>query len=167
MPLQTFYQTVAQLCFTLLGLWWLVLQTKYREWIGDRTQRRTITNISLYFLLPGTMSLMALLATQTPLLWQVSFFVASGLGAFESAGAFVGRAHEPAMSRLARTMRLVGLLLYLLVALVAVIAFIPGAAHAIGLVPLTTAGFLVTLIVVLGVILAWAYFIQVPEESKG
>ena len=30
---EVFYQTVAQLSFTLLGLWWLVLQTKYSEWI--------------------------------------------------------------------------------------------------------------------------------------
>ena len=167
MPLQTFYQTVAQLCFTLLGLWWLVLQTKYREWIGDKAQRRIITNISLYFLVPGSMSLMALLSTQTPRLWQVTFFAASGLGTFETGGALVTHARAASMSRFARTMRVAGLLLYLLVAVVAVIAFIPGAAHAIGLVPLTTAGFLVTLIVVLGVILAWEYFIQVPDEGKG
>ena len=59
--LVAFYQTAAQLCFTLLGLWWLVLQTKYKEWINDSERRRMATSISLYFLLPGAMSLIALL----------------------------------------------------------------------------------------------------------
>src|SRR5579884_1715878 len=77
---QTFYQTVAQLCFTLLGLWWLVLQTKYREWIGHRMRRRMATYITFYFLLPGTMSLVALLATDARLLWQVAFVAASLIG---------------------------------------------------------------------------------------
>ncbi len=85
MALQAFYQTVAQLCFTLLGLWWLVLQTKYSEWIGNPERRRMITNISLYFLLPGTMSLLALLSPQAHYLWQVAFVLAGGLGAFETA----------------------------------------------------------------------------------
>ena len=84
MALQMFYQTVAQLCFTLLGLWWLVLQTKYAEWIGDPSRRRMITNISLYFLLPGAMSLLALLSSQVHLLWQAAFILASGLGVFET-----------------------------------------------------------------------------------
>jgi hypothetical protein len=46
MVLETFYQTVAQLSFTLLGLWFLVLQTKYQEWIGSPTDRRMVTSIA-------------------------------------------------------------------------------------------------------------------------
>lgn len=82
---EAFYQTMAQLCFTLLGLWWLVLQTKYSEWIGVRERRRRVTNISLYFLLPGAMSLLALLSTEVRFLWQIAFIVASALGAYETA----------------------------------------------------------------------------------
>src|SRR6185312_1966723 len=78
---EVFYQTVAQLSFTLLGLWWLVLQTKYSEWIHDRPRQRMATNITLYFLLPGSMSLLALLATNSRLLWQVSFIIAAVIGA--------------------------------------------------------------------------------------
>src|SRR5512146_1395297 len=62
--LETFYQTVSQVCFTLLGFWLIVLQTKYQEWSGKAERRRMIVNISLYFLLPGTMSLLAMLAIQ-------------------------------------------------------------------------------------------------------
>jgi hypothetical protein len=160
MPLATFYQTVAQLCFTLLGLWWIVLQTKYQEWIGDPTRRRTVTNISLYFLLPGSMSLMALLAGQQHLLWQVSFFVASGIGAVET-GALLLR--ERAAGRLPWprvALRWVGVTLYLIVAVAALVAFIPGAARRLHLDPLTLSGVLITLLVVAGVLLAWLYFIE-------
>jgi hypothetical protein len=82
---EVFYQTVAQLAFTLLGLWWLVLQTKYNEWIHSQTRRRMATNITLYFLLPGSMSLLALLATTSRLLWQVAFVLAALIGAVATA----------------------------------------------------------------------------------
>ena len=74
--LVAFYQTAAQLCFTLLGLWWLVLQTKYKEWINDSERRRMATSISLYFLLPGAMSLIALLGADIPPLWRTTFALA-------------------------------------------------------------------------------------------
>jgi hypothetical protein len=79
-----FYQTAAQLSFTLLGLWWLILQTKYREWIGDNERRHMATSVSLYFLLPGVMSLVALLGANIPFLWRVSFALASAIGAMET-----------------------------------------------------------------------------------
>lgn len=167
MPLEGFYQTVAQLCFTLLGLWWLVLQTKYQEWIGDRTRRRTITNISLYFLLPGSMSLLALLSAQEHLLWQASFFVASGIGAVETA-ALLGRRRAPGAARTfwaAAALRWSGVALYVVIALAAVVAFIPGAAHELGVDPLTISGVLITLLVVAGTLLAWLYFIEPAAQS--
>ena len=162
MPLATFYQTVAQLCFTLLGLWWLVLQTKYQEWTGDPTRRRMITNISLYFLLPGSMSLMALLAAQQHLLWQVSFFVASGIGAIETSALLLGeRAHAVGRPHWPRwALRWAGVALYVVVALAALVAFIPGAARRLHVDPLTLSGVLITLLVVSGVLLAWLYFIE-------
>lgn len=162
MLLSTFYQTVAQLCFTLLGLWWLVLQTKYQEWTGEPNRRRMITNISLYFLLPGSMSLMALLAAQQHLLWQVSFFVASGIGAFETSALLLrerasadGQAHWPRVA-----VRWASVALYLVVALAALVAFIPGVASRLHVDPLTLSGVLITLLVVSGVLLAWLYFIE-------
>jgi Mg/Co/Ni transporter MgtE len=121
-----------------------------------------VTNISLYFLLPGSMSLMALLAGQQHLLWQVSFFVASGIGAVETCALLLREraqaAGRPPWARVA--LRWVGVALYLIVAVAALVAFIPSAARRLNVDPLTLSGVLITLLVVAGVVLAWLYFIE-------
>jgi hypothetical protein len=161
---EAFYQTMAQLCFTLLGLWWLVLQTKYGEWIGVRERRRMITNISLYFLLPGAMSLMALLSSELRLLWQVAFLVASLFGAIETASLIREMGRQP-LRAISLVLRWAGLALFVLVALAAGVALVPGVGTQLGIQPLAVTGILLTLVVVLGTVLAWAYFIQPPEKD--
>ena len=36
--LQTFYSTTAQVSFTLLGLWWVVVQFKFDAWADDHVR---------------------------------------------------------------------------------------------------------------------------------
>ena len=166
--LTAFYQTAAQLCFTLLGLWWLVLQTKYPEWIRDRARRRQATSISLYFLLPGAMSLIALLATDIPLLWRTSFAVACALGAVatlpvwdarraavRAPRAVTGWAGAPQWSVAAA--RWSGVALY---SGILIVAIAPQVTRHFQLAPLLVAGVGLSLLVVLGVSLAWAYFLE-------
>jgi hypothetical protein len=160
MALQVFYQTVAQLCFTLLGLWWLVLQTKYAEWIGDPSRRRMITNISLYFLLPGAMSLLALLSPQVHLLWQSAFIVASVLGIFETLSLVLGERALALRGRLATVARWIGAVLYAGIAALALASLVPALNFALRGSAQTYAGILITLLIVAGVTLAWAYFIE-------
>jgi len=174
---ETFYQTMAQLCFTLLGLWWLVLQTKYREWIGSPPQRRRITNISFYFLLPGSMSLLALLAVNARLLWQVAFCVAGVLGVIEMVSIMRRAPRRPdrptqgsgkAGSRGPQwPVKAAEWLSLLLFALIAVVALVPDAPYlrALALAPLTVEGILATLVVVLGLVFAWVYFLE-PAPVK-
>lgn len=52
----SFYSTVAQASFTLLGLWWVVLQIRYGPWMRNPGVRRAVYDISLYFLLPSERS---------------------------------------------------------------------------------------------------------------
>jgi hypothetical protein len=160
MALQAFYQTVAQLCFTLLGLWWLVLQTKYGEWIGDPRRRRMVTNISLYFLLPGAMSLLALLSPQVHLLWQAAFILASGLGVFETLALILGERAPARDAWLAAVVRWTGAVLYACIAALAVASLIPALNIALRGSALSISGILITLLIVSGVTLAWAYFIE-------
>ena len=165
---EVFYQTVAQLAFTLLGLWWLVLQTKYNEWIHSQTRRRMATNITLYFLLPGAMSLLALLATTSRLLWQVAFILAALIGAvatvFFLRAAHASQWRNPWSLRIVTAASSLGLALY---ALVIVVALLPDLFRAMGTTPLTVAGVAVTLLVIVGVTLAWTYFIEPFASVKG
>jgi hypothetical protein len=169
MEFATFYQTVAQLCFTLLGLWWLVLQTKYADWSHQPARRRMATNISLYFLLPGAMSLLALLAAQAAPLWRGAFIVAGIFGIIETGSLVFGaRPPTPKTTQARRhavfgqSLRIAGLVLYVLVVLVALLADV---IRGTGLAPLTFGGVLVTLLVVLGLSLAWTYFVEPPLET--
>lgn len=166
MALQAFYQTAAQLCFTLLGLWWLVLQTKYMEWIGDPRRRRMVTNISLYFLLPGAMSLLALLSPQAHLLWQAAFIVASGLGVFETLALLLGK-RASAGSWLAVALRWSGAVLYTAIAALALASLVPALNAALRGSALTVSGILITLLIVSGVTLAWTYFIEPRPGDAG
>jgi hypothetical protein len=166
MELQVFYQTVAQLSFTLLGLWWLVLQTKYREWIGGAGSRMA-SSISLHFMLPGAMSLFAMLSVSNRLIWQIAFFIA-GCGGLVATLAFRRGASQSASQSLgARHIWVrwaVDLLTYLLFAAIALVALLADAIRSLGLAPLTVEGTLVSLVVVLGLLLAWAYFVR-PAPS--
>lgn len=157
---EVFYQTMAQLCFTLLGLWWLVLQTKYAEWIGSASHRRRITDISLYFLLPGSMSLLALLASSERVIWQGAFVVAGVVGAVE---AVLMLTRGPSGGWGSRLIRIVALVLFVLIALIAIA---PDTARSLGLVPLTVTGIMAALLVLLGLVLAWLYFIEPMEAVK-
>jgi hypothetical protein len=165
---EAFYQTTATVAFTLLGLWWIALQAKYTEWILDPLRRRMVTIITLYFLLPGSMSLLALLALENRTLWRVAFVVACVIGVFTTgmlagdARKATGEAQENPKSWNWRVMRWscwVGVALYVLVAVIAL-----GAATltAAGIQPLLVAGVLVTLIVILGLVLAWTYYVEPP-----
>lgn len=164
---EVFYQTVAQLSFTLLGLWWLVLQTKYSEWIHDRLRRRMATNITLYFLLPGSMSLLALLATDSRLLWQVSFIIAAVIGGVTAVlflrDALKSPWRNPMSIRVISLASGLGVALYILVIIV---ALAPDLFRAMGATPLTLAGVGVTLLVIVGVTLAWTYFVEPFASAK-
>src|SRR5215210_5466194 len=82
--LDTFYSTTAAIAFTLLGLWWVIVEFKHQEWMKNPSYRRLSYNISLYFILPGTMSLMSLLSTEAKFLWRIAFSTAGLLGLVET-----------------------------------------------------------------------------------
>jgi hypothetical protein len=153
--LDTFYSTSAQICFALLGLWWVVVQFKYDEFMRDAARRRTAFNISLYFVLPGAMSLLSLLASEVTILWRIAFAIAGALGALETFFMLRGAtANEPAAARPARFAALV---LYLVIVL---LALAPDLARSAGLAPQLVEGILLALLVFLGVQFAWMFFVE-------
>ena len=66
----TFYATTSAVSFTLLGFWWVVVQFRHNEMTQDPGRRRLAFVVSLHFILPGLMSLGALLTADAPLIWR-------------------------------------------------------------------------------------------------
>lgn len=162
--LQDFYGSMAQVSFTLLGLWWVVVQFKYQDFMRDRRRRIQAYDTSLYFVLPGIMSLISLLST-TGLLWRVTFTTASVLGAVEAVF-LLSTTRRAQGSRLWRLAHYAGCALYVLVALFAVI---PSLAAKLGLhvVTLQVEGVFLALIVFLGVQSTWIQFAQTDQARGG
>ncbi len=162
--LDTFYTTVAQLCFALLGLWWVVVQFKYNEWMTNPNRRRMAYDISLYFILPGVMSLIALLATDAKFLWRWAFVIAGLIGAVETLLVIVRPEGGAGSTGIVRYARWIVPVLYVLIVLFAGIQDLPQRLN-LALKPLELEGILVSLMVFLGVNFAWFFFAE-PPRSK-
>ncbi|MGZ4393664.1 MAG: hypothetical protein ACXVRK_16350 [Gaiellaceae bacterium] len=162
---QSFYSTVAQASFTLLGLWWVVLQIRYGPWMRDRRVRRAVYDISLYFLLPGMMSLMALLAADVSTIWRVSFATAGVVGTLEAILSIAGNRGHDSPSQIVDLGNWLSLVLYPAVAAIAIRRTIP---HGIGidLRPLEAEGILIGLLLALGVLLGAALFVKVDAVNE-
>jgi hypothetical protein len=144
-----FYITFSALCFTLLGLWLVVVTTRLADWRGDTALKRRAYGISLHFSLPGLMSLFPLIDPASTALWRISFAVIAGSGAIVLA---LVRGAVPA-----RTGQAAFLAAVILYALIAVLAAFPGIVTGLGMTvaPLRIEAVLLTILVFLGVNVAW------------
>src|SRR3712207_9092241 len=73
LDIDRFYQSVTQVSFTLLGLWWVVVQMKFRGGAGDPRRRRHAYGVATFFLLPAVMSLISGIKNDHSTLWRVAF----------------------------------------------------------------------------------------------
>ena len=160
--MDAFYQTVSGFCFTLLGLWWAVVQFRHAEWMSELRQRRVAYSVHLSFLIPGIMSLGAMIAGDIKILWRLVFIVACAFGIMAM---FFLTVRSPAGSGKAyhgffiRQGRWLTILLY---ALIALVAAVPSLAGVFGgsLKPLQVEGLLLTLLVFVGVSVAWDFLAE-------
>jgi hypothetical protein len=147
--LTDFYIAFATVCFTLLGLWLIVVQTRHAEWRGLAVHRRRAYGVALHFSLPGLMSLLSLIDPASTALWRISFAIVAGGGAIVLA--FV---RGPAPTRLGTAAYLAAVVLYVLIAIVAAAPSIV-ADLGISARPLRVEATLLTILVFLGVNVAW------------
>jgi hypothetical protein len=158
MDTNAFYATASGLCFTLLGFWWVVVQFRHDDLTSDGPRRRLAFVVSLHFVIPGIMSLASLLAGDNGLLWRIAFGSAGLLGV-----AAVVIAGRQAVKGATGTLALVQRLEWVVVPLYAVltlVAIAPELARGIGLLPLQVEGYVLTTIVLLGILFAWALFTE-------
>jgi hypothetical protein len=158
--LKDFYAAFATVCFTLLGLWIIVVQTRHSEWRRSALHRRRAYGISLYFALPGLMSLLSLVDPASTDLWRVSFAIVAAGGAV-----VLLIVRGPAPSPLGLAAYVAAIVLYLLIALIAVF---PSVLSDVGITTraLRVEAILQALIVFLGANIAWLLvFDDAPEPS--
>ena len=155
--LSGFYGAFSPACFALVGLWLVVVQIRLREWQDSALHRRRSYGVALHFVLPGMMSLLALVDPADPVFWRVSFAVialggaavltlVSGLPARSAPDRDRRLPDGPADGQLGLAGYLAAIALYLLIGALAVVG---------GLDVLRTEAVLLTLLVFLGFNMAW------------
>jgi hypothetical protein len=164
--LDTFYTTVAQASFTLLALWWVLLQIRHDEWFADTAYRRSVYDVSLYFMLPGMMSLGSLLAVEEAWIWRANFALFGAIGLVWSVLLVARRGRLQGAQLTVRASDLASIVLYVLIVLVAVWETILDDLG-IALKPLEAEGFFVTALLMIGITLASAIFVSTgPGASR-
>jgi hypothetical protein len=156
--LKDFYLAFGTVCFTLLGLWIIVVQTRHAEWRRSAVHRRRSYGISLHFSLPGLMSLVALIDPFSSGLWRTAFAVIALGGAVT-----LVVVRGPAPSTLGLVGYCVAVLLYLVIG---VLAVAPELLADLGIdaAPVRVEAVLLTLVVFLGANVAW---LLVFDDSAG
>jgi hypothetical protein len=163
MDTNAFYSTASGLCFTLLGFWWVVVQFRHDELTSDGPRRLMAFVVSLHFVIPGIMSLASLLAGDNGVLWRIAFASAGVLGL--AAVVIAGRSGVPgATGALAMVQRYEWFVAQLYIALTAVALAPEIARQGLGLQPLQVEGYVLTTIVLLGILFAWALFTEPVTE---
>lgn len=163
--LSTFYAAFAPLTFTVLGLWLVVVQTRHAEWIRSAEHRRMAYGVSLLFALPGLMSLLSLVDPSSSTVWRVSFAATAvtGVVALLMVG---GRRRGPVRRMvLGEAAFWTAVVFYALIALVAIA---PGVVHSvgIGLSALRVEAILLSLVVGVGVNLAWLLMFETGGSTE-
>ncbi len=158
----TFYATTSAVSFTLLGFWWVVVQFRHNEMTQDPGRRRLAFVVSLHFILPGLMSLGALLTGDAPLVWRLTFGTAGIVGIIAVVTGSRGVKDPTGVIAALGRYEWLALPLY---AVITVVAFRPDLIKsATGLEPLQVEGVVMTLLVGLGILFAWALFTE-PQSA--
>jgi hypothetical protein len=154
MDTSTFYATASALCFTLLGFWWVVVEYKHDELTTSPGSRHFTFLVSLHFILPGIVSLASLLATGA--LWRVAFGLAGLTGML---AVIVGMRDIEALPGPVRGLGRAAWLGVPLYGLLTVVAIFPDLARSLlSLEPLQVEGFILLVVLLLGILLAWILF---------
>jgi hypothetical protein len=155
----TFYETLALAAFALLGLWWVVVADRRREWSALPYRRRQAYTVSLYFTLTGIMSLVSLISEAHPAIWRLAFGISAGIGALEVVLSLAYASSEPQRHRLIQALLALTLPLYLVIVAVAIH---PALARDLGihLKPLETEAIVVSLVLFIGINYGWLLFME-------
>ena len=152
MDVSTFYALFSASCFTLVGLWWGVVQRDL-GWAADPVRRHAVAGVYLSFLLPALMGLFAQVGgRESPALWRISFVVVAVVGCVATA-----RLLSQGADRGVTVVRGGAVGIY---ALGALLGMFPEMADAVDLRPLQAEALLLVLLVALGHALVWRFLVE-------
>ena len=120
--LDAFYGAFSPACFALLGLWLVVVQIRIGDWRDNENSKRMSYVISLNFLLPGLMGVLALIDSQNATFWRASFAI---LGIGGAVGSYLVR-RVPTGDRLGAAAYWTAIALYVAVAVLAFVGGVDG-----------------------------------------
>jgi hypothetical protein len=155
-----FYVSFSATCFTILSLWLVVVQQRYRAWAEDSALRRRSYGVALHFSLPGIMTLLALVDPQSPALWRTSYAVVA-LGGVIVVAAVRGAVPDT----LGKAAYIAAIVLY---AVVGIVAIVPHLLRDIGITaaPVRVEAVLLSVLVFLGVNVAWLLLFDVTAADR-
>ncbi|MBF4761746.1 hypothetical protein ISU07_01290 [Nocardioides islandensis] len=157
MDISTFYALFSATCFTLLGLWWNVLQLN-SNWIGVADERRAVGGVYLTFLLPALMGLFAQVGgAETPNIWRVSFIAVAVVGCVSTLRLL--RVLRSGGDEQPRAKYVATLAIYVLVA---IIGAAPEVASPLDIKPIQAEAILLILLVLVGHGLVWDFMVRRP-----
>jgi len=158
--LTDFYISFSAVCFTLLGLWLVVVQTRHAEWRGSSLHRRRAYAVAMHFSLPGLMSLLALVNPGSSVLWRTSFAIASIGGVL-----VLLAVRGSAPGKLGVTAYLTAIALYALIAILAIAPHIVGSVG-LGAKPVRVEAVLLIVLVFAGANVAWLLLFEESEPER-
>lgn len=155
-----FYQTLSSTSFTLLGIWFAVMQFSHGGWWSDPRRHRSTMHVALHFFLPGMVGLGALLSTPTDggLLWRAVFVIGGIVGLAESVS-YLGADAGPRTAA-SRALRAFDPLWF---ALMIVAALLPGGVFVLS--PLQIEGVATGLLFLTGMCSVWIAFAE-PAQAQ-
>jgi len=156
--LTDFYISFSAVCFTLLGLWLIVVQTRHAEWRGSALHRRRAYGVALHFSLPGLMSLLALVNPDSSALWRASFAVVAIGGAV-----VLIAVRGPAVGKLGLIAYIFVIALYVLIGILAIAPRIVGG---LGAMPVRVEAVLLIILVFTGVNVAWLLLFEAAQPGS-
>ena len=161
MDVSTFYALFSATCFTLVGLWWTVVQ-KHEAWLRTAEGRRDLGGIYLAFLLPALMGLFAQIGgTTNPLIWRVSFVVVAVIGCWSTLRLLQRSRQDGDAGTFARH-RWIAAVIY---AAIAVLGLAPEIVEPLGITPLQAEATLLVLLVAMAHWLVWEFMTHTEPST--
>lgn len=161
-----FYGVVSAINFTLLGLWWVAVKDKTNV-VGHKTaaSRRAAYLVSLQFIIPATVSLLAQVSPEEKAIWRIAFGSAGVIGTIGVA-LLAQQIWVATSARISPVLFAVfGIPVYVLVVVVALAPTLV-ADTGLPLQPIEVEGLLFCALVFLGVQEAWVVSMTPPKDEE-